>query len=896
MIILCLTTLPLVSQVIPNTLKFNHISINDGLSHSQVNCMLQDNQGFFWFGTQDGLNRYDGHSFFIFRNRPNDPNSLSGNGIWALCEDSGGKIWIGIYGEGLNVLNPQSGEITKFKNNKEDVNSLCDNRVIKIYEDSEGRIWIGTDRGGMCWFDPNSSKFNRLDLSSEDPLDMGNRKFCFCEDNQNTIWIGTEKGAFRYSPDTNKIFDFFEASNYNTQILNKSVFDILKDKTNNLYIATWDGLIKYNLESDKSELFLFPHQKDYQFSPSSLVKMLEDPSGALWITRSQGGLYQFNPELKEIGHVSFDVGDPFGIQSENLTSIEQDRSGNIWIGTVSAGIYELNKRRSAITHFYQKNQETNSLVSNQVRSIFEDNKGRLWFGTINGLTCFERELNIYTHYQHQEGKPNSLSLNRIWMLGEDTHKNLWIGTIGAGVDILNLLTGKISNLRNIPEDENSLSNNAVTEIYRDSRGQMWIGTDGGGLNLYDTDNNRFIHFIHDPENSASISNDVIMDIKEDQNGYLWIATWGGGLNCFNRNTNEFTHFTHDPGNAHSLSQNIVLCLLIDKQGNIWAGTYGGGLNCFNPALNSFSHYSVDNGLPNNNIMGILEDDNGYLWISTHSGLARFDPENNSFVTFNQQDGLQSNEFNFGACLKTKNGELVFAGNNGASLFYPKTLQKSTFIPPIRLTGIQIFSRESEKDEFFPEDPVIRVSYKDSFLVEFSSLDFTNPSKNQYAYRFERHQPDWIYLGNTNNITFANLKPGSYKLKIKGTNSDGLWNSQEASLSIHVSPPLWGTWWFRALIVLACAALLVNWHRTRMERLARRMKDEAQVERLRLKFQISDREIEIIKLLLKGKNRAQIADKLFISESTVKNHIYSLYKKLGIKNRAQLLDLFRHLDR
>lgn len=895
-IILCFSIQPLLSQEISSTLKFNHISIDDGLSHSQVNCMLQDSHGFLWFGTQDGLNRYDGHSFFIFRNRPNDLNSLSGNGIWALCEDSEGRIWIGIYGEGLNVLDPRTGSIIRFKNDPEDKFSPCDNRISTIYADHVQKIWIGTDRGGLCWFDPESSKFYPLEIMSEQPIDIGNRIFSFCEDDHNHIWIGTEKGVFRYDSETKTLFDFFKSSNFSSQIIHKYVFDIFKDKTGNLYFATWEGLIKYNLESGYSELFLFPFNQNFQFSPSSVVKLLEDSSDIIWITRQQGGLYQFNPVLKEIKNISFDADDPFGIQSKNLTCIDQDRSGNIWIGTISRGLYELNKKRSAIMHLYQKRHETNSLISNQIRSMFEDSDRKLWFGTINGLSCYDRESNTYTNYQHQEGNPNSISLNRIWVLEGDADNNLWIGTIGAGVDVLNLETGEFSNFRNIPEDTNSLSYNVISEIYQDSRGQIWIGTDGGGLNLYDRGKNSFIHFVHDPENSTSISNDIVMDIKEDRNGYLWIATWGGGLNRFDRNSNEFIHYTHDPGLSHSLSHNIVICILVDRQGNLWAGTYGGGLNRLDPVEDSFSHFSVDDGLPNNNIMGILEDNNAYLWISTHSGLAKFDPVNASFVTFNQQDGLQSNEFNFNACLKTRNGELIFAGDNGASLFYPNSLQKSTFIPPLRFTGIQIFSKESEKNVFLPEDPAIRVSYKDSFLVEFSSLDFTNPSKNQYAYRFEKRQTEWIYLGNTNNITFANLKPDSYKLKIKGTNSDGLWNPQEASLSIHVSPPLWGTWWFRTLIVLACAALLINWHRTRMDRLAQRMKDDVQVERLRQKFQISDREIEIIKLILKGKNRAQISSKLFISESTVKNHIYSLYKKLGIKNRAQLLELFRHLDR
>lgn len=887
--VFCLIMTGLLSGSVPNNLKFNHLTVDDGLSNSQVNCMLQDKRGFFWIGTQDGLNRFDGHSFVVFRKQQNNPYSISGNGIWALCEDRKGNLWIGTYGQGLNKLNTLTGQFNHYKNVRGNPHSLCDNRVVALFEDSHERIWVGTDQGGFCWLDPTETIFHRPEEMKNEKKNLGSRVFCFFEDDEGNIWIGSNLGIVKYQPETGIFSDVQGWLKEEPFFNNRSVYDVYQDKNGRIWLGLNDGVLEFNPETKKSHWYPFDPHSNTEFK----VDFCVDSSGILWTVRGSGGLNRVDFENQNLILYPIDPYDPYGLTTDELNCLAMDESGLLWIGTTD-GIFQLNERCSAITHYYQQTRDQSRLSVNRVAAIFEDRDGFLWFGTQDGLDRFDRKSKKFTSLQ--ERVDHALNQSQVWALEEDSRKRLWIGTFGEGVYILDLKTGYLMNFRNKPEESDSISHDSVTEIYRDQRARIWVGTDGGGLNLYEEGDEKFIKFQHDAKNPSSLGSDIVMDITQDQKGRYWVATWGGGLNRFDGKTDNFVHFQHDAKNSNSLSFDIVLCVIEDKKGNIWAGTYGGGLNKLDPDTGTFTRYSIKDGLPNNNVLGVLEDNQGILWISTYSGLTRFDPDHQTFITFNQKDGFQNREFNINAYYKTREGEIFFAGKKGVSAFFPNELEERTFSPPLRFTWIEIFGKETQKDYFLSDKTKIRISYKDSFRLSFSSLDYYNPSKNQYSYKMGGAQAEWNELGNKNILTFAGLKAGSYRLKVRGTNSDGIGNQKEASLLIHVSPPFWGTWWFRAVIILIGAAFLMNWHRNRMQRLARRLKTEAQVERLCLKYKISEREIEIIKLLLRGYNRGQVADKLFISELTVRNHIYSIYKKLGIKNRAQLLEIFRHMDR
>lgn len=887
--VFCLVITSRLLASVANNLKFNHLTVDDGLSNSQVNCMLQGKRGFIWIGTQDGLNRFDGHSFVVFRKQQNNPNSISGNGVWALCEDNKGNLWIGTYGQGLNKLNTVTGKFNHYKNVRGDPDSLCDNRVIALFEDSQERIWVGTDQGGFCWLDPTETVFHRPDERRIKEKDLGSRIFCFFEDDGGNIWIGSNSGVVKYQPETGIFSDILGLPKEVPFFRNRAVYEVFRDKNGRIWLGLKDGVLEFNPEIKKSHWYPFDPHYNTEFK----VDFCVDSSGILWTVRGSGGLNRVDPENQNLIHYPMSPYDPYGLTTDELNCLAIDESGLLWIGTTD-GIFQLNERCSAITHYFQRTRDQSMLSVNRVAAIFKDSDGFLWFGTQEGLDRFDRRSNKFIPLQ--ERVQHSLNQSRVWALEEDSRKRLWIGTIGEGVYVLDLKKEKLTNFRNKSEEPDSISHDAVTEIFRDRRARIWVGTDGGGLNLLEEGNEKFIRFQHDAKNPSSLGSDIVMDITQDQKDHYWVATWGGGLNQFDGQTDRFTHFQHDAEDPNSLSFDIVLCVMEDRKGNIWAGTYGGGLNKLNPDTGSFTRYAVKDGLPNNNVLGILEDNQGILWISTYSGLTRFDPDSQDFITFNQQDGFQSREFNINAYYMAQDGELFFGGKKGVSAFFPEALEKRTYSPPLRFTSIEIFGKDTQKDYFLSDKTKIKISYKDSFRLSFSSLDYYNPSKNKYAYQLGQHPDDWNELGNNNSLTLANLRAGSYRLKVKGTNSDGIENQNEASLLIHVSPPFWGTWWFRAVIVLIGAGFLINWHRNRMQRLARRLKTEAQVERLCLKYKISEREVEIIKLLLRGYNRSKVADKLFISELTVRNHIYSIYKKLGIKNRAQLLEIFRHMDR
>jgi len=432
------------------------------------------------------------------------------------------------------------------------------------------------------------------------------------------------------------------------------------------------------------------------------------------------------------------------------------------------------------------------------------------------------------------------------------------------------------------------------DIYLDSKNQLWIGTDFGGLCKFDRAHNQFIRYTHDPSDPTSISSNIVMTIFEDHTGLLWLGTYGGGLNRFDPDRARFSHYQYHSDNPDSISHDTIACIHETPDGILWIGTIGGGLNKFNPESNLFTRYSVKDGLANNCVYGILEDNEGRLWMSTNNGISRFDPGTQVFKNFNSNDGLQSNEFNTFSYCKDRHGEMFFGGINGMNSFFPEEIKTNEFIPPIVFTRITKFGIESSEIKHFFNNDTIKMSYKDSISLEFSALDYSNPDKNQYAYMLEGLHDDWIQLGNKHEITFAKMTPGKYNLKVKGTNSSGKWNNSGVYLSLIITPPFWQTWWFQGIMVLLILILIYRWHQIRLKRQAKKLKYETLMERFFIRKNLSNREREVILLILNSKSNKDIEDELFISLGTVKNHIYNIYKKLNVNSRVQLVNLIKNL--
>ncbi|MGH7601123.1 MAG: sensor histidine kinase, partial [bacterium] len=478
-------------------------------------------------------------------------------------------------------------------------------------------------------------------------------------------------------------------------------------------------------------------------------------------------------------------------------------------------------------------------IHNNVNAIWEDRRGNLWVGTAGGLSVFDAKAKLIANYTHDPNDNSSLSLNFVQSIREDKNGEVWAGTFGSGLNKFNRTSRTFTRFRKDSSDAGSLSQDFVTAIYEDRAGDLWIGT-LGGLNKLDRGQNRFIRYLSNTKNPRALNHNGITCILEDRSGRLWIGTYGGGLNLLQRNTGEFTHYTNDRANPHSLSDDIVCCIFEDETGVLWIGT-NGGLNKlvlsaaegFNPAMGQFQHYLEQDGLPNNTVLGILGDGDGNLWISTHNGLCKFNDNlsaGQKFLNFDAgKDGLQSNEFNTNAFHRSQSGEFFFGGPNGVNRFFPPDLKAKSPPPAIAITAFNKLNKPAVLDTSIVAMAALELAYNDIFFsFEFAALDFTHPERNEYAYKMEGFNTDWIYGGNQHHATFTNLDPGSYVFRVKGANSDGVWNETGASLRVTIAPPFWQQWWFRLALGGGILLLAYELYRLRLARVI-------EVERLRVRI-------------------------------------------------------------
>ncbi|MGH7450322.1 MAG: two-component regulator propeller domain-containing protein [bacterium] len=482
------------------------------------------------------------------------------------------------------------------------------------------------------------------------------------------------------------------------------------------------------------------------------------------------------------------------------------------------------------------------LSQSSIQCILQDRKGFMWFGTADGLNKYDGYR--FTVYKNNPDNPNSLSDNWVSSIYEDPDevgRVLWIGTGNQGLNklVLSKAEGsdrekeKFTPYKNNSDNPNSLSDNVVTSIYEDRSGVLWIGTWGGGLNKFDREKEKFTHYKNNPNNPKSLSGNHVFSIYEDRSGVLWIGTWGGGLNKLDlskaegsdREKEKFTHYKNDPNNPNSLSDNWVNSIYEDRSEMLWIGTAGGGLNRFDRKKGRITHYRERDGLPNDCIYGILEDDHGNLWLSTNNGLSKFNPQTKEFKNYDVRDGLQSNEYNGHAYYKSAvSGEMFFGGINGFNAFHPDSVKDNPYIPPVVITAFARYNTDDVAGKPIAEKGIsetqeIELSYKDNiFTFEFAALSYRNTFKNQYVYTLEGFNENWIQLGTKHDVTFTNLDPGKYTLRVKGSNNDGVWNETGASVKIIITPPYWQTWWFRGLIAAAVIGFLVGLYNYRVSKL------------------------------------------------------------------------------
>jgi len=803
-------------QVSSQELKFKHLTIENGLSQSSINCILQDKRKFMWFGTQDGLNCFDGYTFIVYRNEPGDSSSISGNYILSLFEDSYGRFWIGT-NSGLNLFHPEKNSFEHFKYDPENPNSLANDIVLSINEADDKSLWIGTRGGGLSNFDYKSKKFKHFvsDAKNRKTLSNNNVSVIY-PGRENELWVGTLGGGLNlFNVKSGEFEQFKNDDTKKNSLSNNFIYSIVKDFKGRIWVGTGNGLNRYSYTDKMFEIFRNNQKDSSSISSNYILSLYENPKSKLWIGTFDGGLNYFDEKTGTFQVFKNDKQNQYSLSNNGVRSIYEDQSGRLWIGTSSLGLNYYETKNKPFEIYINESGNSNSIAGNSVFSIYKDQGKQLWVGTYGGgLNLYNKRENSFEHFQNDPSVPTSLSNNHVRCILENQTGFLWVGTLGGGLELFDVGKKKFKHFKHDPNNPNSLSNNNIFSLFKDRKGILWIGTNGGGLNQFEDEKQTFKTYKSDPKDPSSISNDIIWTIFEDNKERLWIGT-GGGLNLFDRKNQKFIRYVNNPENPVSLSDNTVISIYQDNSDRIWIGTTK-GLNLYDEHTETFEIFREKQGLPNDLIYGILEDTKGRLWLSTNNGLSRFTiPSFNSvpvgksgiFRNYTLDDGLQSNEFNQGAIFKESDGKLYFGGINGFNAFYPDSIKDDIFVPPIVFTGFEIFNKKvtvgkpvngfdlpvsiTELDELV-------LSYQESvFTLEFSALSFIHPEKNKYAYFLEEFDKEWNYTNSKRRFaTYTNLDPGTYIFRVKGSNHDGIWNESGRTLKITITPPWWKTWWAR----------------------------------------------------------------------------------------------------
>ena len=792
-------------------LKFEHLQTDAGLSQSNVLSILQDSRGFMWFGTRDGLNKYDGYKFSIYRNDPKNKNSISNSYIPAIIENSNGNLWIATWGGGLNLFNREKEIFTAYKHDSKNPNSISGNFITAINEDSNGNLWIGTEGAGLDMYDKEKGIFVHYKFNSNNNNSISDDFIrTIFEDNDKNLWIGTMHGGLNLFNSNNKTFTRFEHDDAVPASLSfNDVYSIFEDSKHQLWIGTNGG----GIDLFDKKINIFHHYKNDPHNPNSLsinqVRVInEDDKNNIWIGTENGGLSILNPATGIFSTYLHDEIDNTSLSNNSVYSICKDNKGNMWLGTFSEGINLINKD-DQFAH-YKHTSSANSLSDNKTLCIFEDSKKNLWIGTDGGgVNLFNPATESFTHYLHKPSDANSICGNYVLNIAEDNQHNLWIGTWGDGITVYNKDKNTYRHFKNDLHNPNSLSNNNAWNVYEDKDNTMWVGTYGGGLNKYNAGTNSFIKYRYNENNKDGLSSDNVFSIFDDNDGHLWIGTDGGGLNMFDKKTSAFKHYLHDDNNKNTIASNSVGHIYQDKKGILWIAT-SGGLSSLNPHTNFIKNYRVEDGLPNNNVFGIIGDDNNYLWISTNKGISCFNTYTETFKNYGIVDGLQGNEFKEQAFCKTSSGAFYFGGNNGFNLFYPRNISVSSFDPPLVLTGFRLSNKDvpiasdtlkSSLLKDITETKSITLPYNNAVIgFEFASLNYTSKEKKRYAYMLEGFDKKWNETSDERSASYTNLDPGTYTFKVKCFNNTGQWSSHVVSLQLIITPPFWLTWWFKSLVI------------------------------------------------------------------------------------------------
>ncbi len=808
--------------------SFINLTTEAGLSHGDITCFCQDYEGYIWIGTRDGVNRYDGINFTVYKNDKKDSTSISSSQVDVIFEDSKKNLWFGV-GDGICRYD-------RDKNNFEKINFLDDNNenldihgIVSIFEDNTQRLWLGSNNNGVYWLDYENKRlhnFKNKDIPCIYATSIN-------QDRKGNLWF-----SFR----------------------------------NDQYIA--GGMVKYNPLTNNTKWY---NSKDSLFKIDDVYSFTIDSNENLWIG-SSSGLYMMNDEENKFAKLQIDKKDLNSNNNNQIHFITKDKEGNILIATDGSGLIILDPETQTFHTILSTNSKT-SLLSNTIYSILPGEDGIIWIGCWGaGISIYDKRFRKFDLYRQEENTLNSITGKSVTSFTEDKNGNMWISTDGGGINYFNPKDKRFINNRSKIEDSNSLTNNKVLALTTDNEGGLWAGMWNGGLNYFLIEDDRLIlkkkynkvdpnlqtytsvfKLYSDKENNlwvgtyqlgaykhskgtekfTSVSKLLkpeenvntsynINDFKEDGD-FVWIASEYNGLMRLNSRSGEYKIFKHDDSDSASLPNNSVHAIHIDSKNRLWVGSDKGGLSLYDRKSEKFINYSVDDGLPDNSIVGILEDKAGNLWLSSNNGISKVfidstisDPVK-KFRNYSTKDGLQGSVFNRWSYYKSSTGEMYFGGLNGFNVFHPDSIKDNDFIPPVYITDFLLFNKpveigakDSPLEKHVSQTDKIVLRYKQNyFTLKFIALNFIYSENNQYAYYMQGFEKDWNYSHNKTEATYTNLAPGKYTFRVKASNNDGVWNEGGASLKITILPPWWKELWFKISVALIITGFVVSYYYLRL---------------------------------------------------------------------------------
>jgi ligand-binding sensor domain-containing protein len=816
LVLIFLFTVQLFSQ--SSGLKLNHIGLDQGLSQSTVYSIAQDAQGFIWFATQDGLDRYDGYSMTVYKHKSGDKNSIADNAVSYLLSDPPENLWVGTFKGGLDRYDIKENKFHHYKANKNDSNSVSDNRINLIFRDSLGTIWVGTNEG-LNYFDRTTDSFRKY-ISNTNPVSEEMKHInSICQDNNKMLWVGTGNGLFKINlldiNDVKVIHNIYPGSRNS---VSEKIYWVFTDHSGTLWVGMGDSTIKSYSASDNKFI-------DYPESVKGVRPMIEGTDKTIWFgSVSTPGLRKLDLITKKITLAS-------DIQNDNVLALFKDNSGIIWIGTYFHGVYFYDYKEDRF-----KNYLGNSQNPNIVMSIFQDHSGNLWVGTFgNGVKYFSNNLNSFSVLTNDPKNPNSISSNTVLAFAETPANKIWIATYGGGLDCYDKITGKIKHYKERNSlNSNGVSSNSITSLYKDHNDNLWIGHYFGEIDVYNHSTGIITKFKPANDKTISRNGSTVTMFNEANDGTMWIGTQGNGLLHYFPKSNAIKQIQlfQPSGVNKTISDSLpdISSFYIADDGIIWIGTVKDGLIKYDPTKNLCTSLTLNNYLSENSIYGILHDSSDNLWISTDQGIIRFNVKTGEIRSYDKYDGLQSNEFNQGAYFKNREGQFFFGGVNGFNSFFPELINDNKNIPPVYLTSFKIFDKNISTKTSITFIKKINLSYSQNFFsFEFVALNYTLPQKNKYAYKLEGFDKDWhIVPAQQRFASYTNLDPAKYILHIKGSNDDGIWNNSGTAVSIIITPPFWMTWWFRLIALVFLISVVYALFRYRIVQLLK-------MERMRLRI-------------------------------------------------------------